>query len=71
MGVSEEVMAWLMEYDYPGNVRELENIIEHAFALCNGDLVECRHLPPEHRPGNTPAEDVPAFSLKAMEEALI
>ncbi len=29
---SDEVMALLMQHDYPGNVRELENIIEHAFA---------------------------------------
>jgi DNA-binding NtrC family response regulator len=33
-GVSEEVMARLMGYEYPGNVRELENIIEQAFVLC-------------------------------------
>ncbi|RLB13652.1 MAG: Fis family transcriptional regulator, partial [Deltaproteobacteria bacterium] len=44
-GVSEQVMSILMEYDYPGNVRELENIIEHAFVLCPGGLIETRHLP--------------------------
>jgi len=43
--VSEEVMAILMEHEYPGNVRELENIIEHAFVLCRGGLIETRHLP--------------------------
>ena len=46
-GVSDDVMARLMEYDFPGNVRELENIIEQAFVLCRGGLIEMSHLPPE------------------------
>ena len=37
-GVSQEVLARLMDHDYPGNVRELENIIEQAFVLCRGGL---------------------------------
>ncbi len=44
-GVSEETIEILMEHDYPGNVRELENIIEHAFVLCRGGLIEPYHLP--------------------------
>lgn len=46
-GVSDEVMAELMKYDYPGNVRELENIIEHAFVLCKGDRIDLGCLPKE------------------------
>jgi DNA-binding NtrC family response regulator len=46
-GVSEAVMLRLMAHDYPGNVRELENIIEHAFVLCHSGLIEMHHLPPE------------------------
>jgi PAS domain S-box-containing protein len=45
-GVSERAMAALMRYDYPGNVRELENAIEHAFVVCGGDVVEREDLPP-------------------------
>ena len=48
-GVSEEALALLMEHDYPGNVRELENVIEHAFVLCRGGLIEPHHLPPPLR----------------------
>jgi PAS domain S-box-containing protein len=44
-GVSEEVLEILMSYDFPGNVRELENIIEHAFILCSRGLIERHHLP--------------------------
>ena len=45
IGVSDETMAILLEYDYPGNIRELENIIEHAFVLCSGGPLAPRHLP--------------------------
>ncbi len=46
-GVSHEVMSFFMRYDFPGNVRELENIIEHAFVMCKGDVIELRNLPSE------------------------
>ena len=47
--VSNEVLAVLLEYDYPGNVRELENIIEHAFVMCPGIEIQLHHLPNEFR----------------------
>jgi PAS domain S-box-containing protein len=43
--VTNEVTTCLMAYDYPGNVRELENIIEHCFVLCDGEIIEAKHLP--------------------------
>ncbi len=71
-GVSDEVMARLMEYDYPGNVRELENIIEQAFVLCRGGLIELHHLPPELRPfGTIGVGQLRPTSLNAMGKRLI
>lgn len=43
--VSNEVLEILMNYSYPGNIRELENIIEHAFVMCQGETIELRDLP--------------------------
>jgi PAS domain S-box-containing protein len=71
-GVSVEAMARLMEHDFPGNVRELENIIEQAFVLCRGRLVELHHLPPELRPAGPAArEALKPMDLQAMEKLLI
>jgi transcriptional regulator with PAS, ATPase and Fis domain len=43
--ITEDVIAVLMNYDFPGNVRELENIIERGVALSNGTAIELAHLP--------------------------
>ena len=40
-------MNILMKYDFPGNVRELENIIQRAVALADGPSIKREHLPPE------------------------
>jgi transcriptional regulator with PAS, ATPase and Fis domain len=69
IGLSEEAMTALLEHEYPGNIRELENIIEHAFVLCGAGLIEPGHLPPELR-GNLATELQPSpgrLTLKALE----
>lgn len=43
--LSPEVLNILMNHDFPGNIRELENIIEHAFVLCPNTQIEVSHLP--------------------------
>lgn len=47
LGVSDEVLEILLQFDYPGNVRQLENIIEHAFVMCNEEKIKTSCLPPE------------------------
>lgn len=47
--VSDQVIRLLMSYSFPGNVRELENVIEHAFVMCHGEKIEVEHLPKEIR----------------------
>jgi DNA-binding NtrC family response regulator len=45
--VSDEVLAALSRYPFPGNVRELWNLIERAFILCTGVCIQPEHLPPQ------------------------
>ncbi len=72
VGVSDEVLARLMDHDYPGNVRELENIIEHAFVLCRGAMIEMAHLPPQLRgAGEAVSPNIAGMTLEAMERFLI
>ena len=54
--ISPEVMAILQGYDFPGNVRELENIIERGVALANGGTLDIAHLP----------EDLKVISVKTF-----
>jgi PAS domain S-box-containing protein len=76
-GVGPAVMELLMAHDFPGNIRELENVIEHAFVLCDGDRIETRNLPEEFNPlvARRPAAGdmeatVRAAEVRAITEAL-
>jgi len=67
--VSDDVLALLMSHDFPGNARELENIIEHGFVLCRGVVIELDHLPAELTHGRRAAEVRPrtGATLQSME----
>jgi len=46
-GIAPATLPLLMAHDWPGNIRELENVIERAFILCSEGAIEPRHLPEE------------------------
>ena len=54
VGISTPALNLLMRYDFPGNIRELKNIIEYAFILCDGGYILPGHLP---EPFDRTAED--------------
>ncbi len=54
--ISQEALSILTHYDFPGNVRELENIIERGVALANGGVIEVNHL----------TEDLRALSIRTF-----
>jgi transcriptional regulator with PAS, ATPase and Fis domain len=66
VGVSDQALRLLLKHDYPGNIRELENIIEHAFVLCKGNRIDLDCLPKEPIEGQ---EEMPP-SAPLKEETL-
>jgi two-component system response regulator AtoC len=64
--VAPEAMGILMKYSYPGNVRELENIVERAVALCDGETIETKHLPADLL--EIEVQEVPPTSFSSLEE---
>ncbi|OPX36652.1 MAG: Fis family transcriptional regulator [Desulfobacteraceae bacterium 4484_190.2] len=68
-GISPDALNILMSYDYPGNVRELENIIEHGCVLCPGSLIRAKDIPDWLRP---PSKEISAASsLDEVEKQFI
>lgn len=80
VGLESEVLARLMAHDFPGNIRELENIIEHGFILCTGERIGLHHLPAHLQtpaaasatapPATTEPPDLRAVRVASEEEAI-
>ncbi len=72
---SSSAYDYIEEYEWPGNIRELENVIEHCFILCNGDIIQAEHLPKRLKSiantnfGKTNQNE--ANNFKAVEKELI
>ena len=71
--ISPEAFGLLMAHDYPGNIRELENVIEHGFVMCRGETIRPEHLPPEMSYGSAgpSADRAREMSLKDLEARYI
>ncbi|MEQ8223437.1 MAG: sigma 54-interacting transcriptional regulator [Candidatus Eremiobacterota bacterium] len=67
--ISDEALSLLMKHNFPGNIRELENIIEHTFILCKGSIILAEHLP-EQFISSHPVQ-YQKKSLKDMEKYVI
>src|SRR3989339_393142 len=71
--LGDDAMTILLSYDFPGNIRELENILEHCFVLCNGNVIETKHLPTSTRKtsADQPADIGKFRTLRQMEILMI
>ncbi len=72
-GITDEALACLMLYDYPGNIRELENIIERAFIMCKSKMIMRSHLPKPVCDTGVPGqpEGMEITNLKDMEAVFL
>ncbi len=71
LGLSYEVLAIFMGQDWPGNIRELENAIEHAFILCPQGFIQVRHLPEHLRPDSPSSPPPDGLTLKEQEKRVL
>jgi transcriptional regulator with PAS, ATPase and Fis domain len=71
--VSPEALEVLKTYSYPGNIRELQNIIEHAFVCCEDEVIRPQHLPKDiqGQARGTAGETATAGSLRHLEQETI
>ena len=69
--MSQRAMSTLMLHDWPGNIRELENAIEHAFVLCREDIIRVACLPEHILPSTALKPILPGLTLNEIEKRVI
>jgi transcriptional regulator with PAS, ATPase and Fis domain len=72
--LSQAALNWLMGYNFPGNIRELRNLLERATLLCDGSTIDIRHL--ESKESEQTSKSIPfnsdnILSLEDMEQAYL
>ena len=70
IGLAPSALEAFLRYEWPGNIRELENAIEHAFILCRSGLIQLVHLPETLRSMQRPDKELPG-TLADMERNAI
>jgi transcriptional regulator with PAS, ATPase and Fis domain len=72
--IEPQAMRNLLDYAWPGNIRELQNVVEYAFAVGRGTSMRCSELPPEFREfseiDKQPSEVKSALILTPQKEAM-
>lgn len=69
-GFSPNAYDVLMEYRWPGNIRELENVIEHCFVLCRGEMIQIEDLPKRIKnTGPDTPDNTGAYKVKDLKDA--
>ena len=72
ISVSDEVYEFLRRYEWPGNIRELDNVLRSAAVLSGKDVIEAADLPPAFRKTSPSTEQIPQLmTLEAMEKEAI
>ena len=67
-GFSEPALNWLRQYSWPGNLRELRNVVERAVILCNQESIGLEFLPTGVRGGMSPGPGLRAGDPVSVEE---
>lgn len=80
-GLTPEAISYLVSYDFPGNVRELTNMLEYACIVCDGNMIDVRDFPRELSscnmdkremlPGEAVNEYLSGLAIKDVEEMMI
>ena len=66
--ISSDVLKAFVKYPWPGNVREIEHTMEHAFVLCSQSIITFDHLPPDFMSERrSPDETLDAYSLAILQ----
>ena len=69
-GVSDAALKLLINHDYPGNIREVKNILEHAFIFCKRGVIQSHHLPKYLREHSTKAQTKDLIQTEMVKEIL-